>query len=57
MPHHPAVSLAMLISGKLSVTDFIGYNVSQFVGATAGAAVLMALIGKESDLVQTDFST
>ncbi len=47
---NPAVSLAMLISGKLSVTDFIGYIVSQFVGATAGAAVLMALIGKESGL-------
>ncbi len=47
---NPAVSIAMLISGKMSVTDFIGYLVAQFAGATAGAGVLMALVGKESGL-------
>ncbi len=47
---NPAVSIAMLVSGKLSVKDFIGYLVAQFAGATAGAAVLMALVGKESGL-------
>ena len=47
---NPAVSIAMLVSGKLSVKDFIGYVVAQFVGATAGAAVLMALVGKDSGL-------
>ncbi len=47
---NPAVSIAMLVSGKLSVKDFIGYVVAQFAGATAGAAVLMALVGKESGL-------
>lgn len=47
---NPAVSIAMLISGKLSVVDFIGYIVAQFVGATAGAAALMAFVGKESGL-------
>ncbi len=47
---NPAVSIAMLVSGKLSIADFIGYIVAQFAGATAGAAVLMALVGKESGL-------
>lgn len=47
---NPAVSIAMLASGKLSLKDFIGYVVSQFVGAIAGAATLMAIIGKDYGL-------
>lgn len=47
---NPAVSIAMLVSGKLSVKDFIGYVVSQFAGATVGAATLMAFVGKDSGL-------
>jgi len=47
---NPAVSIAMLISKKMTVTDFIGYVVVQFIGAIAGAAVLMAFVGKESGL-------
>ena len=46
----PAVSIAMLVSGKMSFKDFIGYVISQFLGAIAGAAVLMALVGKDSGL-------
>ena len=47
---NPAVSIAMLVSGKLGIKDFIGYVVSQFIGATVGAAALMAFVGKESGL-------
>ena len=47
---NPAVSIAMLVSGKMSVKDFIGYVVAQFAGATAGAAALAAFVGKESGL-------
>ncbi len=47
---NPAVSLAMLVSGKMTVKDFIGYVVSQFAGATAGAALLWVLIGKDYGL-------
>ncbi len=47
---NPAVSIAMLVSGKMTVKDFIGYLIAQFAGATAGAAVLMAFVGKESGL-------
>lgn len=47
---NPAVSIAMLVSGKLGIKDFIGYVVAQFLGATAGAGALMAIVGKESGL-------
>ena len=47
---NPAVSIAMLVSGKMSVKDFIGYVIAQFAGATAGAALLMVFVGKDSGL-------
>lgn len=47
---NPAVSIAMLISKKLSFKDFIGYVIAQFAGALAGAALLMIFVGKESGL-------
>ena len=47
---NPAVSIAMLVSGKLSGKDFVGYVVAQCLGAIAVAAVLMALVGKDSGL-------
>lgn len=47
---NPAVSIAMLASRKMSVSDFVGYVVAQFLGAIVGAAVLMAFLGKESGL-------
>ena len=40
---NPAVSLAMLISKKLDVTDFIGYVVAQIIGAIAAAGLLKAV--------------
>ena len=42
---NPAVSLAMLISGKLSVKDFVGYIIAQFVGATIGTVLLGLVAG------------
>ena len=44
---NPAVSIAMLISGKLSLKDFIGYIVAQIAGAIAGAALLLPLLGSD----------
>ena len=37
---NPAVSLGVLISGGMSVTDFIGYVISQCLGAIAGTGIL-----------------
>ena len=45
---NPAVSLAMLISKKMSVKDFIGYVIAQYLGATAGAGLLY-LVAKNPD--------
>ena len=45
---NPAVSLAMLMNGKISITNFIGYIIAQFAGATAGAAILGYLAGWNS---------
>ena len=47
---NPAVSIAMLVNGKMSLKDFAGYIVAQFAGAIAGAAVLMAIVGVDSGL-------
>ena len=41
---NPAVSIAMLISKKMTVKDFIGYIVAQFLGAIAGAGVLSLIV-------------
>ncbi len=40
---NPAVSLAVLLKGKMSVKDFCGYVVAQVLGATAGGGILFAL--------------
>jgi aquaporin Z len=40
---NPAVSLAMLLDKRLSSKDFIGYVVSQVIGAFLAAALLKAL--------------
>lgn len=40
---NPAVSLGVLISGGMTAADFIGYVISQCIGAFAGAGVLKAI--------------
>lgn len=44
---NPAVSIAMLCSGKMSFKDFVGYVVAQFAGAIAGAGILAYIFGTE----------
>lgn len=46
---NPAVSLGVLIAGRMTTSDFIAYVISQVLGAIAGAAVLyLILSGKAS---------
>lgn len=45
---NPAVSLAMLISRKLDLSDFIGYVIAQCAGGLAAGALLAAIFGRES---------
>ena len=47
---NPAVSLAMLISKKLSVKDFIGYVISQCLGALLGAGILCIFFDRADGL-------
>ena len=49
---NPAVSLGVLINGGMTVGDFIGYVISQCVGALAGAGVLALIfgLGKVTDM-------
>ena len=49
---NPAVSLGVLISGGMKVVDFVGYVISQCLGALAGAGVLAAIfkLGKVEDM-------
>lgn len=42
---NPAVSISMLIRGDIDVKDFVGYVISQCIGALAGAGVLAAIFG------------
>lgn len=44
---NPAVSIAMLVSGKLSLKDFMGYVIAQVAGAIAGAAMLLPIFGAD----------
>lgn len=41
---NPAVSLSMLISGKMSVKDFIGYVIAQIAGGFAGTGLLYLIL-------------
>ena len=41
---NPAVSLAMLISKKISSKDFLGYVISQVLGALAGTGILYGIL-------------
>ncbi len=40
---NPAVSIAMLVSGKMTLKEFAAYVCSQFIGAIAGGAMLYAM--------------
>lgn len=40
---NPAVSLAMLISGKMTVAEFFGYIISQCLGAIVGSLIMIAI--------------
>ncbi|MCD8326230.1 MAG: aquaporin [Lachnospiraceae bacterium] len=42
---NPAVSLAMLIRKQLTVTDFVGYVISQLIGSALGCVVLGIVFG------------
>jgi aquaporin Z len=42
---NPAVSLGVLMTGGMTASDFIGYVISQCIGAFAGAGILAVIFG------------
>ena len=52
---NPAVSIAMLVAGKMGVMEFVGYVVAQFAGGLAGAWSLMFLFGSNAALGANGF--
>ena len=50
---NPAVSLGVLLSGGMSVSDFIGYIISQCIGALLGSGILAAIFSLGSVKDQT----
>lgn len=49
---NPAVSLSVLMSGGMTVADFVGYVISQCLGAIAGSGLLVAIftMGSVTDM-------
>lgn len=50
-----AVSLAMLIAGRMNVTDFVAYVIAQVLGALAGAGLIVAFTGSNASLGTTGY--
>lgn len=47
---NPAVSIGMLVAKRMTVKDFIGYVVAQFIGALIASGVLAYIINASSKL-------
>jgi aquaporin Z len=54
---NPAVSIAMLIDGRISFTEFLFYCCAQFLGAIAGAALLALCAGPQCSLATNGLQT
>ncbi len=55
---NPAVSLAMLVNKKLTPKEFLGYVVSQFLGALFGAVVLYFIfLGADTPITELGMGT
>jgi aquaporin Z len=54
---NPAVSIAMLIDGRMDVLTFVGYVVAQIIGGIAGAAALYGVLGELTQLGANGFGT
>ena len=48
---NPAITLGVLVSGKMSAKDAVGYWIGQFIGGIVAAALLFVLVDKVADPV------
>ena len=54
---NPAVSVALCVSGGMSVRDCICYVIAQFLGSIGGAALLMAVVGGRTSLAANGYDS
>lgn len=52
---NPAVSFGLFIAGKMKLCEFIKYVIAQVVGAFAGSALLLAILGSNKALGANGF--
>jgi aquaporin Z len=50
---NPAVTLAMLLDGRVSIAEAIGYWVAQFAGATVGSLIILGTTGSQAEVALT----
>jgi len=53
---NPAISVAMLVAGKLSMKDTLGYVISQCVGAVVAAGLLYVILSGSSGFTMGDWA-
>ncbi len=46
---NPAITISMLVAGKIDIKDSIGYIIAQCIGAIAGAGILLAIAAGRAD--------
>jgi len=46
---NPAVSLGMMMAGRMSMAEFMAYTVAQVAGATLGAGILLLIASGKAD--------
>ena len=46
---NPAITVAMLVAGKMNAKDAIGHILAQFAGAVAGAGILFLIVSNRAD--------
>jgi len=51
---NPAVTIGVLVAGRMTTKDAVGYIISQLIGATLGAGVLYLLISGKSGWVMAE---
>lgn len=59
---NPAVTLAMLLDGRMTLSDAIGYWIGQFAGASVGSLIILATSGSRlavasTQTTYTDYTT
>lgn len=54
---NPAVSIGMLVAGKMSAKEFVSYVISQFAGAICGAAILKLIFSASTVFASAGLGT